>query len=923
MNKKVKALVGSVLAIAMSMSVAAAGTFALFTDKAEVNVAITAGKVDVEAEVSDLKLYSMDRYLGDGVEVFENLGSAKLDTASNTLTLTNITPGDKVEFDLSVVNKSNVAIKYRSVLEIKSITGKNLMDVLKINLGAQDAIIDASATRKVSKWTALSPDAANQTIVELIPVSIELPVEVGNDYQNAGIELSYYIEAIQGNAETVDPSEDVIEIASVSDLKAFASSVNAGNTYADKSVVLTENLDLADEAWTAIGATGSFKGIFDGKGHSISGLKAEGDGLVGLFGTLNGTVKNLTVIAPELDGASAGTGAIAGKIFNTGLIDNCTVIDPVIVGEHYAGGIVGYAYGNVTNCTVEGGSIDITTGAPEDGDKVGGIVGYVGEGSYRITGNTAKNITLNGVRDIGGIAGMAQGGITVSDNVVDGVVLTAKNTPTNKAVNVNHVVGRVAAKTVVKDNTVENQQIINIVLGEGTFVIDNILTSNKTGIVITGAGDATVINAVKSSYKAIASYVGDITFKDLTMELSSANYQGFQHAGVMNYENVTFNGSFFLYGEQENFVDCSFNLTSNYVWTYGAKEVNFVGCDFNTAGKAILVYNEAAGFSTEVNVEDCNFAASASAYAYGGIHVSAVSIDSSLSTAGHYTVNFTGVNNVDKEFNGLVQVKKHSNNNYTITGADTAKNVNYSASKEELKADLSQDVENIVINLVADQVIDVTAWETEKFGGDSTKTITINGNGYTIDFYNKDSDWNNVAAGSAKLIINNAHITNSGYNNGPWNRHDINFACDVELNNVTSDKALAFKAGATLNDVTINDANTSDTYAIWIQPNGQTINIDGLTIDMIDCSDGRGIKIDEQYVSTPQKVTLNIKNATFKTEEKSAIIVKSVAGADITLENVDISGVAADSTNAVWVDEASEAYADLVVVTGASKIVEP
>ena len=139
---------------------------------------------------------------------------------------------------------------------------------------------------------------------------------------------------------------------------------------------------------------------------------------------------------------------------------------------------------------------------------------------------------------------------------------------------------------------------------------------------------------------------------------------------------------------------------------------------------------------------------------------------------------------------------------------------------------------------------------------------------------------------------------------------------------MVSDKALAFKAGAKLNNVTINDANTSDTYAIWIQPNGQTVDIDGLVIDMIACSDGRGIKIDEQYVSDPQQVTLNVKNATFKTEEKAAILVKSVAGAEINLENVDITGVAADPINHVWVDEASKAYADLVTVNGGNKIVE-
>ncbi|MBQ1251752.1 MAG: hypothetical protein IIY02_02435, partial [Firmicutes bacterium] len=71
------------------------------------------------------------------------------------------------------------------------------------------------------------------------------------------------------------------------------------------------------------------------------------------------------------------------------------------------------------------------------------------------------------------------------------------------------------------------------------------------------------------------------------------------------------------------------------------------------------------------------------------------------------------------------------------------------------------------------------------------------------------------------------------------------------------------------------------------------------------------------------KVTLKVADTVFKTEEKSAIIVKSAAGADITLSNVDITGVVADSTNVVWVDEASAAYFDLVTVTGGTKILEP
>ena len=90
----------------------------------------------------------------------------------------------------------------------------------------------------------------------------------------------------------------------------------------------------------------------------------------------------------------------------------------------------------------------------------------------------------------------------------------------------------------------------------------------------------------------------------------------------------------------------------------------------------------------------------------------------------------------------------------------------------------------------------------------------------------------------------------------------------------------------------------------------------------INAPAGRGIKIDEQYVDAPSKVTLDVKNATFTTAKKAAIVVKSAAGADITLENVNLEGVAADNVNAVWVDEDAAAYADQITVTGGTMIVE-
>lgn len=254
-------------------------------------------------------------------------------------------------------------------------------------------------------------------------------------------------------------------------------------------------------------------------------------------------------------------------------------------------------------------------------------------------------------------------------------------------------------------------------------------------------------------------------------------------------------------------------------------------------------------------------------------------------------------------------------------------------TNDELKAALTSNHEHIYVELDADLAVDVTAWETLAFGGDKTKSITINGKQVvtrgatpTLTFNQLNGDWNNIATkNGAKLILKNLNVTNSGRNDGPWNRHDLNFACDVEMDSVYSDKAIALKAGGVLKNVTIDDANGSDTYALWIQPKGQVVTLENCVIDMLDCTGGRGIKIDEQYMAANEvkAPTLNVSGTTFKTIEKAAVVVKSVDGAIINWgADNNIDDVADDQTFAVWVDEDAAAYADKVIVNGASVRIE-
>lgn len=88
---------------------------------------------------------------------------------------------------------------------------------------------------------------------------------------------------------------------------------------------------------------------------------------------------------------------------------------------------------------------DDLTGSYDNGDKVGGIVGYsAGDNNGSINGNTAKNITITGYRDLGGIAGAANSNCLES-NSVENINITVDqltNSYGTKDSNAGYILGR-------------------------------------------------------------------------------------------------------------------------------------------------------------------------------------------------------------------------------------------------------------------------------------------------------------------------------------------------------------------------------------------------------------------------------------------------------------------------------------------------
>ena len=260
--------------------------------------------------------------------------------------------------------------------------------------------------------------------------------------------------------------------------------------------------------------------------------------------------------------------------------------------------------------------------------------------------------------------------------------------------------------------------------------------------------------------------------------------------------------------------------------------------------------------------------------------------------------------------------KKVVGNVYVSTADQLASALTSSAS--EISVTLTQDID-LPISSLGPQ----TGGSGEyKLGGESTESITIDLNGKKLNITTSYMSVIGAKNVNAVFTIRNGKMTSS-QTSGTWNTYDLGFAnCSYTIENVEFLKAIALVNGSsdvtiTMKDVTITESN--DFYAMWISALGQTVNIDGLTVNGV-----RGIKIDEEYVENDAaKVTLNISNSKFTTTGgKAAIMVDSKAGAEINVSSIDISEVAADSEFAVWVDEDAKDYADKVIVEGAEVKVE-
>ena len=194
----------------------------------------------------------------------------------------------------------------------------------------------------------------------------------------AAKDLGYTIES--NGSYTVTSADGLMNIAEL---------VNGGKS--DINITLDTDIDLTGKDWTPIGTDydNSYKGTFDGGGHTITGLTfTTNDEYAGLFGWLNraGTVKNVVMEGVQITSNQIYGGSI--------------------------GGVAGYSWGTIENCSVSG-SVSGTV-------YVGGVVGAQIDGS--ITG-CSSSATVKGTTDVGGVAGQTNSSATLTACYATGNVI--------------------------------------------------------------------------------------------------------------------------------------------------------------------------------------------------------------------------------------------------------------------------------------------------------------------------------------------------------------------------------------------------------------------------------------------------------------------------------------------------------------------
>lgn len=615
---KKRILLSSIMMIIMCVSLISGATFALFTSESKTNISITSGKVELVANVEDVETWSLeDDYTSAGRTDYTFTQGGTVVVEEGKVSLNKVIPGDKVKFTIAGTNKSNVKTLYRVV--IKAEEACKLLEGLEIS-------INGVAYTSLYSYTTAWVELGAQQPMEDVEVSILLPAQAGNEYQDLVANLLVSVEAVQGNAEVEDESEVVsFEIVGneVELRAAFANSSRA-ITNTSKHIVLSEDVQLdADD--TIMVAKGTSYHL-DLNGHTIEGTS-----------NLTGANRNMFDVRGELkvsngaltfvhEGANMGWNN-STNIFN--VTDGGVLVLEEVQAENLGGSDMAFVahLNNWGEVTLEVNNSQLTSTY---------CAVRVFNSGYDMNNVTITNSTLAGsnmafwvhnytMEDFGNDAAKVEAAKArlnfnfLVENPVNGVNPDDASNLNAKANNT--MVGKIrfgftngevyyntAESVLANSNTSLDSAIAagaeTIYLGSGNYIIPD-SAQGKT-LTIKGNGNTVVATQDDGSYEG-CDYSLDgatVTFEGVVINTDSTTYTGYARLNA-TYNNCTINGTYTLYGDSE-FNNCTFNVSGDVynIWTWGAPNATFNNCTFNSDGKALLLYGTE---NTKLTLNNCTF----------------------------------------------------------------------------------------------------------------------------------------------------------------------------------------------------------------------------------------------------------------------------------------------------------------------------
>ena len=323
-------------------------------------------------------------------------------------------------------------------------------------------------------------------------------------------------------AHGIGSPADPYQISTAAELYWFAQQVNGGkntsNAVLTADIVVNENLLRADGTprhsgaqyilWKPIGSVSNypFKGTFDGKGHTISGLyySDERGSEVGLFGFIN-----------------------SGSI-----VKNVGIMDSYFYGSHMVGGICGYNEESTIDCCYFKGTVKIS--GMTDYGAIGGICGWLRNRTALVSNciNYGMVDATNGHSCAGGITGYTEFYCVVNGCANFGQIYCSNGTygGISGFGGYNNFKNSVSLDTVCT-NLIDDQW--------GGIVVENV--KKKNGVEFARGEVAFLLNGEWSGGETWRQNIGvdDYPFLAVFDESKGKVYCGYEHGGsVLKYANT-------------------------------------------------------------------------------------------------------------------------------------------------------------------------------------------------------------------------------------------------------------------------------------------------------------------------------------------------------------------------------------------------